>query len=82
MTIATPITDPDEFSIRLVAPMLQQEPEQKYQRKQRRRRRKRSKQKKKHNNNNQIKYLGLIQGGILKGVTVSPGTIAQMTTDL
>ena len=60
--------------------MRQQEPDQKHQRKQRRRRRKRS-QKKKHHNNNQVKYTGLIQGGILKGVTIFLGTTAQMTTD-
>ena len=42
---------------------------------------KKEKEEKNNSNNNQVKHLGLIQKGILKSVTISLGTLIQMTTD-
>ena len=45
------------------------------------RRKKNKNKKKKNNNNNQTRYNGLVLEGIMKDVTISPGSSARMTSD-
>ena len=49
--------------------------------KKKKRKQKEKESKKDNNNNNYVRFDGLITEGIMKGVTVSPGSSASMTTD-
>ena len=51
------------------------------EKKKRRKQKEKERKKDNNNNNNYVRFDGLITEGIMKGVTVSPGSSASMTTD-
>ena len=55
--------------------------EAKKEKQERKRQKEKDKKKDNNNNNNYVKHDGLITEGIMKGVTISPGSSASMTTD-
>ena len=55
--------------------------EAKKEKQKRKRQKEKDKKKDNNNNNNYVKHDGLITEGIMKGVTISPGSSASMTTD-
>ena len=56
-------------------------PEANKEKRKKRKQREKERKKKKNNNNNYVKFDGLSTEGIMKDVTISPGSSASMTSD-
>ena len=76
MSTANPNADPTRNGDAAVTAKAKAEAESKKKEK-----KKKERENKKNNNNNRVKHPGLIMDGILKCVTIPPGTSAQMTKD-
>ena len=82
-TTITPSTSLGVIPARLAPTMRpqQQKPKQRWTQSQRRRKVGKRTDKKKKDNNNQTIYDGLVTDGIMKGMTISPGSSARITSD-